>query len=164
MAKPLELPVKLQFDLSKLTAREWEKYVSAQGNSDAYECAKIYARIVTACPFGEAADANTYYNLKFVQFDGIRAELIAAIARCNNTPGGIEFDLENFSTSDWEKFNKAIKEGRVSDMVEVYTQLILMCPWGDPKNPDTFLDLNFATEFNRIAVAFNQAVQRYQKK
>lgn len=83
----------------------------------------------------------------------------------NGSAAEIEFDLANFKVRDLRDLSRAQREGDVDAQLAIYAKFIVSCPkaWGDPKDPDTILDLNYKA-VRQISEAMNEAIKADSKK
>ena len=55
----------LEYDLSRVSAREMAAFFEAARSSDIPALASVMAKVVVACPWGDPRDPNTYLDLPF---------------------------------------------------------------------------------------------------
>jgi hypothetical protein len=77
----------------------------------------------------------------------------------------LEFDFSNFKARDFRDLVRSQREGDIDTTAQMYAKIIVACPsaWGDPKDVETYLNLNFAT-FNRISPSMSEAIKEDSKK
>lgn len=75
----------LTFDLTRITARDMQRFFEADRAQDYAAMAAIFARTVTACPpaWGDPASPETYLSLPF--FAGFRVVTQQFVQAASNT-------------------------------------------------------------------------------
>lgn len=74
----------LEFDLTKITAREMQKFFEAARQNDNTTMAKTFAQTATKCPFGDPKKEDTYLNLPYFGKKGFKAVLSAFVDASKN--------------------------------------------------------------------------------
>lgn len=75
-----------------------------------------------------------------------------------NTPE-LKFDLSKIKARDIAKLQKALVTADTITAAGIYAEIIVECPkeWGAPNDPDTYLNLNYYTEFWELMSAMGEA-------
>ncbi len=81
----------LEFDLSRISAREMAAFFEAARNGDIPALAAVMAKVVVACPWGDPRDPALYLDLPFFGsfqdvIDGLAAAAKNAGARSGAPP------------------------------------------------------------------------------
>jgi hypothetical protein len=72
----------LEFDLSRISAREMAAFFEAARKSDIPALAAVMAKVVVACPWGDPHSAETYLDLPF--FGGFQEVIDGLAAAAKN--------------------------------------------------------------------------------
>ncbi len=72
---------------------------------------------------------------------------------------GVEFDFSALTVRDFRAFQKGDIDGQINAFVKIVT----LCPWGDPKDEDTYLDLNVKTEMRPLVKHFEASLKAWQE-
>lgn len=86
------------------------------------------------------------------------------MAKQTTEPEVLEFDFTGFKARDFRDLNKALREGDIDAVAQFYARLITACPWGDARDPETYLSLDYVPHFNAIAVRMAEAMKDASKK
>lgn len=78
-------PLPLTFDLTRINARDMQRFFEANRAQDYATLAEIFAQTITACPaeWGNPNAPETYLNLPF--FDVFRAVISQFVKAASNT-------------------------------------------------------------------------------
>ena len=75
----------------------------------------------------------------------------------------ITFDLKSITARQMQAFLKAVADSDFEIMANTFTSVVVECPaqWGDPKNPETYLDLPYYGGFKDTIEAFIEESKKY---
>jgi hypothetical protein len=59
----------------------------------------------------------------------------------------VQYDLKRVTAREMHGFFKAARENDIVTLASVLTKVVVSCPWGDPSDPNTFLELPFYGAF-----------------
>lgn len=69
----------------------------------------------------------------------------------------LRFDLRRITAREMAVLNKAIRENDIELVAEYMASVCIECPYGDPKDKDTFLGLPYFGEFQTVLIALAKA-------
>jgi hypothetical protein len=70
----------------------------------------------------------------------------------------VKFDFSRFKWRDLRDFNVAMKAGDMDTVAKVLTKTVVKFPTGDPKDAETYLDLNYPKDATQIAKLMGDAM------
>lgn len=73
------------------------------------------------------------------------------------TGAELRFDLHAITARQMAALNRAIKANDIEAVAGFMTDLCVECPYGDPKDPETFLNLPYFGEFQTVIKALAEA-------
>lgn len=80
-----------------------------------------------------------------------------------DTPSELTFDLSKISARDMGNLNKALKTVDTEAAADVFARIVTACPWGDPADPETYLDLPFYGGWTQLTEGLNEAAKNSRK-
>lgn len=71
----------------------------------------------------------------------------------------VEFDLTKVTARDMHEFIRAGRESDIPALAETLAKVVTRCPaeWGDPRNPETYINLPYFGEFQQVIKQFSEA-------
>lgn len=76
---------------------------------------------------------------------------------------GWTFDFSEFTAGDFEELNEGLRSTKVSDVAAILPRIVTATPWGEPKNPATYRNVNIR-EFLALGKVITEALQEDTKK
>ncbi len=70
---------------------------------------------------------------------------------------GLEVDLSKVTAREMGEFFQAARENDMDTLAEIFAQVVVACPYGDPTEVDTYLDLPFFGGFQDVLEAVVEA-------
>lgn len=70
----------------------------------------------------------------------------------------LDFDMEALGKIKAREMHRLMKPTDLEELAAILAKYITRCPaaWGDPKSPDTYLDLPFKGEDNSLTAVMNE--------
>lgn len=75
----------------------------------------------------------------------------------SETNGALQFDIDALGKIKAREMHTLMKPSDLEAVAAVLAKYITACPpeWGDPKSPDTYMDLPFKGETNSLTAVMN---------
>ncbi len=75
----------------------------------------------------------------------------------------ITFDLKNITARQMNTFLRAVSVNDLEVIADTLTLVVVECPaqWGDPKNPETYLDLPYFGGFQETIEALIEESKKF---
>lgn len=69
----------------------------------------------------------------------------------------LEFDMEALGKIKAREMHRLMKPTDLEQVADIMAKYVTTCPpsWGDPKSPDTYLDLPFSGETDSLTAVMN---------
>lgn len=77
-------------------------------------------------------------------------------------PRELAIDLSKVTAREMNSFFKAAENRDVEALSVFFTRVVTACPYGDPTQPETFLDLPFFGAFQDVLVAVGETAKKLQ--
>lgn len=80
----------------------------------------------------------------------------------------VTFALDSMTAVQFDEYRKKLMSGNWQQQIEALCSVVKSCPWGDPKNPQTYKHLSYYTVYdvllNTAAQASADAITNFQKR
>lgn len=72
----------------------------------------------------------------------------------------LSYDLSTVTAAQMDTFFRAVETNDIKVLADVFAVVVVTCPFGDPRNPDTYLNLPFYGAFKDVLKGMIDAAKK----